>query len=79
MTTTQKNIRRLLARVERDAGHCPSVASHTVIKNCLEDAYLLSIVETVLSSNSNQYERAEAMCRLLGSYGVGTIVMGRLV
>jgi hypothetical protein len=75
----QKNLRRTLARVTHDAGHCPAMASHVVYKDCLNDPFIEMMVDIVLSSNSNQYERAEAMCRLLGSYGVGTVVMDRLV
>jgi hypothetical protein len=74
-----KNLRRTLARVERDAGHTPAMASHIIHKDCLDDPFIAMMVDIVLSSNSNQYERAEAMCRLLGSYGVGNIVTGRLV
>jgi hypothetical protein len=75
----QKNLRRTLARVERDAGHTPAMASHIIHKDCLTDPFIAMMVDIVLSRNSNQYERAEAMCRLLGSYGVGTVVMDRLV
>ena len=75
----KKNILSLIAKAERLTGHTPSMAAHIVRKDCLEDDFILAMVERVLSSNSNQEERAEAMFRLLGSYGVGTIVMDRLV
>jgi hypothetical protein len=75
----KKSILTLLAKAERLTGHTPSMAAHVVHKDCLRDDFILSIVERVLSSNSNQEERTEAMLRLLGSYGVGTVVMDRLV
>jgi hypothetical protein len=37
------------------------------------------MVQLVLESGSSQDERAEALCRLLASYGLGSVVTGRLV
>jgi hypothetical protein len=56
----------------------PAMAANVLLKE-MPDPFIEMMVETVLASGTSQQERAEALCRLLGSFGVGSIVEGRLV
>lgn len=71
--------RHLLGRVEREDGHTPSLAAYVLLKDTVDDAFVADLVETVLRADTPTRDRAEAMCRLLGTYGVGSVVKGRLV
>jgi hypothetical protein len=57
----------------------PAGAGNVLLKEMETDPFIEMMVETVLAGGTSQQERAEALCRLLGSFGVGSIVEGRLV
>lgn len=68
---------RALREVIRSGGTLPELAARTVLKD--DDEFMLELVASVIDSKTSQRQRVEDLCRLLGSYGVGTIVEGRLV
>ena len=69
--------KKTLRQVEIRGGHVPSIAAHSVLTE--GDPLVLLLIEETLDTKNTKAERAEALCRLLGTYGVGTIVAGRLV
>lgn len=71
--------RKTLCQVEEYDGHTPALAAGVLLRTMAEDEWVADMVETVLRGDTSQRERAEAMCRLLGTFGVGSIVEGRLV
>jgi hypothetical protein len=73
------NYLRAIERVASSGLTVPETTARQLLANIKEDAFVGMMIQQVLDSGSSQDERAEAMCRLLGSYGVGTIVTGRLV
>ena len=73
------NYLRAVERVASSGLTVPETTARQLLANMKADAFIGMMVQLVLESGSSQDERAEAMCRLLGSYGVGTIVTDRLV
>jgi hypothetical protein len=73
------NYLRAVERVASSGLTVPETTARQLLANMKDDAFIGMMVQLVLESGSSQDERAEAMCRLLGSYGVGTIVTDRLV
>jgi hypothetical protein len=73
------NYKRAIQRVADSGFLVPETSAQQLLKNMKDDAFIGMMVQRVLESGSSQDERAEALCRLLGSYGLGTIVTDRLV
>jgi hypothetical protein len=74
-----KRVKQIIRAVVRDDGHTPAMAGEVLLRDLQEDRYVAMILSECLASNTPQRQRAEAICRLLGTYGVGTVVEGRLV
>lgn len=72
VTRTRKN----LERVRDYGGLTPSEAARTVLLE--SDKWVLTLIQEATSSQGTVSTRTEALCRLLGTYGVGTIVHGRI-
>lgn len=73
------NYKKAIQRVASSGLTVPETTARQLLANMEADAFIGMMIQQVLDSGSSQDERAEAMCRLLGSYGVGTIVTDRLV
>ena len=69
--------KKTLRQVEIRGGYVSSIAAHSVLTG--GDPLVLLLIEETLDTKNTKAERAEALCRLLGTYGLGTIVAGRLV
>ena len=70
---TEKKLRK----VRDHSGLVPSQTASFLMQ--LEDEYVAYMVDEILSSTTSQQDRTELLCRLLGTFGVGTIVEGRIV
>jgi hypothetical protein len=55
-----------------------SQALHTLGSDYMQDTYIEILVDEILSSKTPQRERLASLGRLLSTYGVGTIVQGRI-
>lgn len=76
---TDKKLKQLLDGVVVMGGHTPAMAGQVLYRDILTDRFVAQLLDVVLASNTDQKTRTEAVCRLLGTYGVGTVVEGRLV
>ena len=72
-------VKQIIRGVVRDEGHTPAIAGEVLLRDLQEDKWVAMILTECLASSTPQRQRAEAICRLLGTYGVGTVVEGRLV
>jgi len=79
MATHTETTRRAVAWVHRNGGLVASDGAKVLTAEMKQDPFVEMMVQIVLAPNSTNTERAEALCRLLGSFGVGSIVEGRLV
>lgn len=75
----EKRVKQIIRGVVRDDGHTPALAGEVLLRDLQDYKWVAMILAECLASNTPQQQRAEAICRLLGTYGVGTIVEGRLV
>ncbi len=74
-----KRVKQIIRAVVRDDGHTPAMAGEVLLRDLQDDEFVAMILSECLASSTPQRQRAEAICRLLGTYGVGTVVEGRLV
>ena len=68
-----------MTRVHHIGGLVASDGAKVLTAEMEQDPFIVMMVQNILATDSTQTERAEALCRLLGSFGVGSIVEGRLV
>jgi hypothetical protein len=73
------NYLRAVERVASSGLAVPETGARQLLENMKGDAFVGMMVQRVLESGASQDERAEALCRLLASYGLGSVVTGRLV
>lgn len=73
------NYLRAVERIASSGLTVPEMGARQLLENIKGDAFVGMMVQRVLESETSQDERAEALCRLLASYGLGSIVTGRLV
>lgn len=72
-----KDVRTYLQHVEATCGHVPAMTAHALLVE--DDEWVMELIDMTLDQKLSKADRADSLCRLLGTYGVGTIVAGRLV
>lgn len=65
--------------VEIHGGLVPATAARVLRQDMATDQLVAVLVADILASGTRREDRAEALCRLLGTYGLGSIVAGRIV
>ena len=70
---------KAVKRVHHFGGLVASDGAKVLTAEMEQDPFVGMMVQRILATDTTQTERAETLCRLLGSFGVGTIVHGRMV
>jgi hypothetical protein len=78
-TKTRPQWWRAVTRVHHYGGLVASDGAKVLTAEMELDPFVGMMVQRILATDTPQTERAETLCRLLGSFGVGTIVHGRMV